>query len=132
MKLNFTVDTTNAQEVNEALTILSSLTTVASKTDAKAKTTPETTPESPETEKPVKRAPRKLKAETKTEPEPDNEAPVTPTATMNDIKLAARAAIAASDKDAVKKTISRYGQKLAEVTENNYDALLADLKGMVA
>ena len=96
-------------------------------------TTPEVIPEvTKEVKKPAKaKAAPKKKVET---PEPKEEVVPEPTKdveiTLGELKTEAKEAVGRTDVNVVKKCISRYGQKLAEITENNYEALMNDLKAL--
>lgn len=67
---------------------------------------------------------------TKPKPEPETEVMDELSITLTDLKRAAKQASDRTDRDSVLKVIKRYGGKLAEVTENNYAALLKDLEGV--
>lgn len=125
MKLNFTIDTMSKTEIDEAINLLATL--PAKGGVAKATTPPKTT--------------RKAPVKAKTEPEPtdaipepvkETEEPATEEKCIElaELKECAKAAVGKTDVDTVKKTIARYGRKLAEVTPNNYGALIADLKAL--
>ncbi len=93
------------------------------------------------TEAPKKTTTRKPRTKKEVEPEvtPEQKEPEPKKAprpedivgfTLDEIKREAKAAIGRTDRETVKKTISRYGQKLVEVTVNNYTALMNELKGL--
>jgi len=138
MKLNFTVDTQNEKEVVEAIGILLGFTAdgasvvddkkaeVKTKTPAKPvkpKTKATPTPDMPKGEEPVKEP---VKEEVKPEPKE-----AVGTVDLGTLKAKAKEAVAKTDVDTVKKVISRYGAKLAVVTENNYEALYNDLEATI-
>ena len=114
----------------EAVKVLAFLATDLSTTTPKA--IPEATPTAKKPAK-AKPAPKKVTKE-EVAPEPKEEVAPEPAkdveVTLGELKTEAKAAVGRTDVNAVKKCISRYGQKLAEVTENNYANLFADLKAL--
>jgi outer membrane biosynthesis protein TonB len=128
MKITIAVDTTKAAEVNEALVFLAQFIKVdVKKTTGRVRPNPETKPEPKAEPEPEVEA----KPEPKPEPEPEVETP--PPAeevTLAMLKTEAKGASGKVGREDVLKVIKRYGAKLADVTENNYQALYNDLKGL--
>ena len=117
MKLNFTIETTNQTELQDTITLLSTMLLSTPTKPVEEKTTPKATPSTP----------KKKKAVTK---------PVEPTEekakdiTLGDLKDIAQAAVAKSSREDVKKVISKYGEKLSAVDARMYNELATELKGL--
>ena len=87
----------------------------------------------PDTKKEVKKETPPKEEAPKEEKVPKEEAPKEEKAadiTLDQLKTLAKEAVARTDRETVKKTIARYGQKLAAVTENNYGSLASDLEAL--
>lgn len=132
MKLQFEIETTNTEMVAEAIQLLNGFiptekakaetkTKTASK-PVKTKTKPAPIDDTPKEEKAPEEPAKPVKTETKASPKTD--------LTLGQLKATAKEAVQRTDVDTVKKVIARYGGKLADVTENNYQALFNELEGL--
>jgi len=104
--MQITFNANNADEVKEVLTYLETMNlipTVAPK-------------EAQEETKPTKK------------PKPKVEPKAEVLVSLGDLKAAAKAATLKVERPKVKATIGKYGEKLSEVSEADYEALLNDLK----
>ena len=54
-----------------------------------------------------------------------------PTFTKETVTALAKSAVAESDRETVKKTISKYGSKISEVNEADYEALSGELQTLI-
>lgn len=125
MKITVEINLSNENEVRDAIKMLTPYTGV---TEAAIPAKKTTSPRAKPTPKPK----TAVNPKPETEEKPETEAkPETEGATLATLKELAKAAVERTgDKDLIRKTISRYGQKLAAVTENNFEALATDLKAL--
>lgn len=136
MKLLIEINTSDEQTLDEALALVS----LYKLKYSQAGTPVTEKPKEPETEKPKaqrirpKKEPVEETTETNVEPSSEaveEETRAETTVTLNELKKAAKEASDTVGREKVLKTISRYGAKLSDVTENNYEALHSELVALV-
>lgn len=133
MKLIIEVNTQNIEEMVEAVTLLNSyVVKIVPETVVEAPKEEKTTPSIPEPKKEPEEAPTpKRKRRTKAEIDAEktkkdvNETKIT----LSELKEVAQE-IARVDRKIVKDAISKYGDKLTEVSEEDYEKLMTDLKAL--
>lgn len=130
MKLTIEIDTTSAEQLAEARTLLGRFAETTGAVN---------TLKSVEKTKPVKNQTETASEATKTKKAspsiPKEETPVENTSeplTLADVKQLAQECVAVTNRDKVKVVIHEFGSKLTEVAESDYEALaakLTELKG---